>query len=193
MGTKDLGGQRVRRVGLCLLVAVFVVSFAPPALAASEGLHVGWKDNFLTISGRDLPGGDLKIHYLEAYCRPGSTNRNWQQTLIGHQTRLVSADADGRRVKLQCTLDDGVVVDHEIVARADEVEFRITATNPTDKASQADWAQPCIRVGTFTGRGKSDYLSKCFIFLDGKLARMPTRNWATRGCTRPGRCGARRA
>jgi hypothetical protein len=50
----------------------------------------------------------------------------------------VSADADGRRVRLECKLDDGVVVEHEIIARADEVEFRITATNSTDKASEVD-------------------------------------------------------
>jgi hypothetical protein len=66
------------------------------------------------------------------------------------------------------------------------VEFLITAANPTDKASQVDWAQPCIRVDTFTGRGKSDYLSSCFIFLDGKLARMPTPHWSTRGLYTPG-------
>lgn len=173
-------------LGMWPLVALIVSLLAPSTRAATDGLHVSWKDNFLTISGRNLPGGDVKIHYLEAYCRPGSTHRKWEQTLIGHKTRLVSADAGGRRVRLECTLDDGVVVEHEIIAHADEVEFRITASNPTDKASDVDWAQPCIRVDTFTGRDKSNYLDKCFIFLNGKPARMPTRNWATDALYTPG-------
>src|SRR3974377_1535272 len=32
----------------------------------------------------------------------------------------------------------------------------------------------------------SDYLPKCFIFLDGRLARMPTPDWATKARYTPG-------
>ena len=152
----------------------------------TEGLQISWQDDFLTISGPDLAGGEMRVHYLEAYCRPGSTHRKWEQTLIGHKTRLVGADADGKRLRLQCKLDDGVIVDHEIIAGADGVEFRITASNPTDKASDVDWAQPCIRVDKFTGRDKVSYLDKCFIFLSGKLMRMPTAHWATEALYTPG-------
>ena len=172
--------------GLGWLIGLFICLPAAPAGDTTGGLRISWKDNFLAITAPDLPGRQVRILYLEAYCRPGSTSRKWEQTVIGHKTRLVSADADGRRLRLQCTLDDGVVVDHEIVARADEVEFHIKASNPTAKASDVDWAQPCIRVDTFTGRNKSDYLSKCFVFLDGKLARMPTPHWATRALYTPG-------
>ena len=106
--------------------------------------------------------------------------------MIGHRTRLISADPDGRRVVLECTLKDGVIVRHEIAAGEDEVSFHITASNPTDKESEAQWAQPCIRVDRFTGRNKTTYLDKCFIFLDGKLARMPTPHWATEAVYTPG-------
>src|SRR5438874_432732 len=107
-------------------------------------LHVVWKDNYLTISGPNVPGKEIKVLYLEAYCRAGSTDRDWKQTVIGHKTQLVSADDGGRVIRLQCTLKDGVMVDHEITAGADEVDFKLTARNPTDKPSEADWAQPCI-------------------------------------------------
>jgi hypothetical protein len=82
-------------------------------------------------------------------------------------------------------VSDGVIVDHVITAREDEVDFRVTARNPTEKPSQAHWAQPCVRLGGFTGFGEArvrnaeDYLPKCFIFLKGELTRMPTPNWAT--------------
>ena len=46
--------------------------------------------------------------------------------------------------------------------------------------------RPCIRVDKFTGRDQKTYLEKCFIFLDGKLARMPTRSWATEALYTPG-------
>ncbi|MDA2938396.1 hypothetical protein MYX75_09060 [Acidobacteria bacterium AH-259-A15] len=61
----------------------------------------------------------------------------------------------------------------------EEVDFRLVATNPTNNPSLAHWAQPCIRVGTFAGRTQETYLGKGFIFLDGKLTRMPTPHWAT--------------
>lgn len=165
--------------------APFTVADAPAA-AASKAMKLAWKDNILTISGPHLPGDDMKVLYIEAYCRPGSTHRKWEDTTIGHKTRLIFERDDRTGVSLECHLADGVVVRHDISATADEVNFRITATNPTDKVSQAQWAQPCIRVDRFTGRTQKDYLEKCFIFLDGKLARMPTRAWATEALYTPG-------
>jgi len=89
-------------------------------------------------------------------------------------------------------LADGLIIEHTIQARDDEVDFRLTAHNPTSKRSEAHWAQPCVRLGDFTGFGpaqtKDDYayVPKCFIFLDGKLARMPTEPWATQARYTPG-------
>jgi hypothetical protein len=61
----------------------------------------------------------------------------------------------------------------------------LTAHNPTDKPSQAHWAQPCTRVDQFTGTTKADarelvplYARKCFLFIDGQLTRLPTTPWA---------------
>lgn len=159
---------------------------AAPAGKADAGLRVSWKDNMLTITGDRLPGGQMPILYIEAYCRPGSTDRDWHETTIGHETKLLSASDDGKELKLRCTLKDGVTVDHVIRAGDDEVDFRLTATNPTDKPSAAHWAQPCVRVDRFTGRDQKTYLDKCFIFVDGKLTRMPTPQWATKARYVPG-------
>lgn len=156
------------------------------AKSGDPSLKLSWKDNHLTIHGDSLPGGDLDVHYLEAYCRPGSTDRDWGQTVIRHRTELVSTDADGRRIELLCTLTDGVQVKHLITAGTDEVDFQLVAINPTEKASEADWAQPCIRLDAFTGCGQESYVPKCFVFLDGELTRLPTRPWATKARYVPG-------
>jgi hypothetical protein len=175
--------HQVRLVKTVLIVGLLgCVSRA----TASEPLRLRWADNYLTVSSPTLPGGTLRILYIEAYCRPGSTDRDWAATTIGHTTRLISRSDDGTRLELECTLRDGVVVRHVIRSSDDEIDFRITARNPTDHDSEADWAQPCVEVDRFTGGDKTTYLNKCFIFLDGKLARLPTHDWATKARYTPG-------
>jgi len=158
----------------------------------SARLSISWEKNYLKIRG-PFPGGELPIRYLEAYCRPGSTDRNWADTVIPHQTELVAAVAGESTIRLKDTLEDGVVVRHTITAEHDEVLFDLVATNPTDKVSQAHWAQPCIRVDRFTGLGKNDahtlvpaYARNCFIFLDGKITLLPTMPWAEKARYVPG-------
>jgi hypothetical protein len=180
-------------LGLC--VGALGVSTLIAAEPLAVPLTLSW-ENFLTIRGH-IPGQEIKVLYLEAYCRPDSHTNDWvKHTVIGHQTRLVSARADGTQLKLHCTLNDGVEVDHVITARTDEVDFQLTARNPTAQASHAHWAQPCMRVGAFTGLGDPknpqsyDYLKKSFVFLDGQLALMPTKDWATQARYVPGQVWA---
>ena len=156
-------------------------------------LSLSWEDNYLTIHGDHLPGKSIRIHYLEAYCRAGSTDADWiAHTKIPHRTQLVDVSPDERKIRLRCTVADGLIVDHTITAGYDEIDFRLSAHNPTDKRSEAHWVQPCVRLGVFTGfgPGRTDddyaYLPKCFIFLDGQLTRMPTPQWATVGYYTPG-------
>ncbi|MGC6467757.1 MAG: hypothetical protein ACON38_10720 [Akkermansiaceae bacterium] len=151
-------------------------------------LTLSWEDDILTIHAPHIPGKELKTWYLEAYCRPGSTDREWNETVIGHETKLISSEA--QKIHLRCTVKDGVIVDHHITAHDDKVTFDLTAKNPTDKPSEAHWAQPCIRVGEFTGtqtdEDKYTYLPSSFIYLDGKQHFMPTTNWATSARYTPG-------
>ena len=153
-----------------------------------------WQDEMLTIRGDHLPGKTIEIWYLEAYCRDNSHTTHWRDhTVVEHTTRLVSRNDVGTRIELQCKVDDGLIVDHVLTSTHDEVDIRILARNPTDTRSQTHWAQPCVRVGAFTGTGADDkyaYLSKSFVFLDGKLTRMPTRDWATEARYTPGQVWA---
>ena len=168
----------------------------PPA-SKGPPLKLAWKDNYLRIRGENIPGGEIEILYLEAYCRANSQTTDWSKhTVVGHSTTLVSASEDGSRIELRCILKDGVVVDHGISSSSDEVDFRLRAHNPTTKTSEAHWAQPCMRVGDFTGLGDPgnrqtyDYIKKSFVFLDGKLSLMPTKDWALEARYTPGQVWA---
>lgn len=180
--------------GLLALAAITISLAERDKIAAETPITLGWKDNILTIHHAEIPGGKVDTWYLEAYCRPGSTDRVWNETVIGHRTELVSAKADKTELVLRCTLKDGARVDHTIRAVADGVDFELVATNPGEAPSQAHWAQPCIRVGEFTGTGaaatddKYAYLTKSFIFQDAddEPDFMPTAGWAEEARYTPG-------
>jgi hypothetical protein len=176
---------------LTLLLAA--TGFALPLSAATGGLTLTRENNWLLINGPMIPGGSIRINYLEAYCRANSTDADWvKHTVIHHTNTLLSMSPDRKVLRLRDRLADGLVVEHTITAGTDEVDFQLTAHNPATKASEAHWAQPCVRLGDFTGFGPSEtkddyaYLPKCFVFLDGKLERMPTRDWATQARYIPG-------
>ncbi len=178
---------RVLSLAVLSVLACLSLQAAEPA-----GLTISWDKNYLTIHG-DFPGDELRTHYLEAYCRPGSTDREWRETVIPHTVEKIEATSDGKSIKLRDKLADGVVVEHLITAGRDEVDFRLIAHNSTSKASEAHWAQPCIRVDQFTGTTKADarslvplYARKSFLFAKGQLTRLPTEPWAERARYVPG-------
>lgn len=149
--------------------------------------------HWLVIHSDHIPGRQIQINYLEAYCRAGSTDADWvNHTVIPHRTELISLSEDRKTLRLRDTLDDAVTVEHTITAKDDEVDFRLTAHNPSAERSEAHWAQPCVRLADFTGfdpQGKDidDYLPKCFIFLEGKLTRLSeVRPWAKEARYTPG-------
>jgi len=169
--------MRIARLLIALLGAMGAV--------AADSLTLERTNNWLIVHGARIPGGSFKINHLEAYCRAGSTDADWAtHTVIKHTTETLSLSEDRRTLKLRDTLADGVVVEHTIKAKDDEVDFQLVAKNPAKVRSEAHWAQSCPRLGDFTGfndpksRNLDDYLPKCFVFLEGKLERMPTRDWA---------------
>ena len=189
------GPIRMELATAAISAAVLGTSGTPSAGRASSDaggqempLRLSWSDNILTVSGPQVPGGEVRVWYLEAFCRPGSTDRDWNETVIPHMTEQVST-APGH-LRLRSVLADGVVVEHALRSGPDEVDFRLTAHNPTGKPSAAHWAQPCVRVDRFVGvpaaPASEAYLPRAFLFLDGKLTRMPTRSWATRARYTPG-------
>ena len=63
---------------LCLLHLLLVFCFVGIARADEPevlGLTIAWKISYLTISGAG-PGREIHVHYREAYCRAGSTDRD---------------------------------------------------------------------------------------------------------------------
>jgi hypothetical protein len=147
------------------LMAYLLTQRAKPAAGSAESkLKLSWEKNWLTISGGRIAGGDLKIHYLEAYCRSGSTNQKWEKTCFTHKTTAIASEPN--RIALRCEVDAGVVVEHELVAGIDDVTIRIKAKNSSDRFCDVQWAQPCARVDSFTGLDQDDYFKRCFIYLD---------------------------
>ena len=170
------------------LISRLLLLLATPL--TSPALELSWSNNMLKVHGDSIPGGPIDIWYMEAYCRPNAHTQDWNKTVIGHKTELIEQAVDGSRIRLRCTLNDGVQVRHLIEAGADDVRFTIVASNGTDRISEAQWAQPCMRVGAFTGTeapaDKYDYVKKSWLLLDGKLTTMPTEPWATKARYTPG-------
>ncbi len=165
--------------------------------AAGAGLTLDREGEWLLIQGAEIPGNEIRIHYLEAYCRAGSTEADWvKHTVIPHTNELISLSADKRVLRLRDTLADGLIVTHSITAGEDEVDFRLVAQNPAAHRSEAHWAQPCVRLGAFTGfsddlsRGNlNDYLPKCFILWRANSRGCRRGIGRHRPATRPGRSG----
>ncbi|QOV91030.1 hypothetical protein [Humisphaera borealis] len=163
----------------------------PAAVAIGPDLSIARDGHWLVITSDQTP--EIRINYLEAYCRPGSTDADWvKQTVIKHKTEDVEVPAGGKRIVIRDTLADGVIVDHTITAGRGEIDFRVVAHNPTNQPSLAHWAQPCVRLGLFCGfadppkNSPTDYLGKCFIYRNGKQVRMPFEPWATEARYVPG-------
>jgi len=141
-------------------------------VAAGPDLRIAWEKNFLTIRADGDPFPPIQIWYLEAYCRSGSTARKWQETVIPHRTEKVRDD--GRTIELLCRVEGGVEVRHVITAGRGDVAFRVEAVNTGPAYVDAVWAQPCVRVGPFTGADKTSYVKQAFIFVDGRRTFLDT-------------------
>ena len=111
-----------RRTPLALaLLAVLLTTATRPTEAAdppkanpARTLTLVRTNNWLIIRGPHLPG-EIKINYLEAYCRAGSTEADWvKHTMVSHTCRFVSLSADAKTLRLADTLADGVTVQHVI-------------------------------------------------------------------------------
>jgi hypothetical protein len=187
--------MNILRAFFTLLPIITIPLLTSPSTSAAEPtLTLSYEEpHWLIIHGDQIPGKEIRINYLEAYCRADSTDADWgKHTVIKHKPQLISLSDDQTTLKLRDTVSDGLIVDHTIRASSDEVEFQIKAHNPTNQRSEAHWAQPCIRLGDFTGfpnRGGDldDYLPKCFVFLDGTLVRMPNiQPWAKQARYIPG-------
>ena len=86
---------------------------APPANTAQPSqITLSFEQpHLLILHNPQFPGGEIRVNYLEAYCRAGSTDADWvQHTGIPHRAELVELSADRKSLLLRDTLTDGVVV-----------------------------------------------------------------------------------
>src|SRR2546427_383595 len=61
---------------------VWSLASSPTPVRADDQLTLRWTNNLLTLSSPHLPGGKLDVWYLEAFCRKGSTGRDWGKTVL---------------------------------------------------------------------------------------------------------------
>ena len=148
-----------------LLILSLMAGCAGPAPHRAPPLQISWEKNILTVTG-DFPGGKIETLYLEAYCRSGARDRAWKETVIPHATEKLSGD--GLSITLLDKVAGGVEVTHRITAGRGEIDFQLEAVNRGTEYVDAQWAEPCVRVGPFTGCDKRSYIARSFIFLNEK-------------------------
>ena len=90
--------------GLCFLFFFTAITKAEDVL--NSKISIEWKDDILSVFHPSIPGGKIDTWYLEAYCRPGSTDRVWDKTVIGHETKIVLSNKERSELKLRCHLKD---------------------------------------------------------------------------------------
>lgn len=144
------------------VAALLLAGCAGPSWRQRPLLRLSWEKNILTVSGT-FPGGKIETLYLEAYCRSGARDRVWKETVIPHTTEKISAN--DQVIVLRDKVQGGVEVTHRITAGAGEVDFQVEAVNKGTEYVDAQWVQPCVRVGPFTGCNQETYVARSFIFL----------------------------
>ena len=141
---------------------VLAVGCGAPQPRLSPALTVTWEKNTLSVTG-DFPGGKIDTNFYEAFCKTGARDREWKLTTIPHKTEKISDTP----LTLRSSLQGGVEVTTRITAGPGEVDFQVEAVNKGTDFVDADWVQPCIRLGAFTGCTQKTYVARSFIYVDG--------------------------
>jgi len=164
------------------VVLIFVLSVAScsasPLQNRSQALSISWSNNLLTVTDGRLPGGQLEIWYLEAFCRGGAHDRDWTKTTLPHKTTLIRAEP--ALLQFRTVVESEVEVNHYVRALPDELEMGFELTNKGNSFVDLQWFEPaCIRVAAFTGCAQSNYTSRSFIFTSKGLTKLDKLQRAT--------------
>src|SRR5436853_4116171 len=153
--------MRCAHMNWLLLPIICLITLLHGFAAPGQPPTLSWTNNLLTISAPDLPGGKLDVWYLEAFCRTGSTDREWGKTVLPHKTQLLTAQP--RHLSFRTMVETNVEVLHEVTTQKDEVELRFELHNRGNVPVDVEWFQPaCIRVADFTGLDQTNYTKRSF-------------------------------
>ena len=81
--------------GSAFFLAALTLLLSAISAGAADALTLERDGNWLTVHSR---GGEIRINYLEAYCRAGSTDADWvKHTVIhAHKRDALRSARDGR-------------------------------------------------------------------------------------------------
>ncbi|MCH7973233.1 MAG: hypothetical protein IH949_05000 [Bacteroidetes bacterium] len=91
------------RIGLKILTTVFVIGVLNSFNTKENNIRLEWEKEYLAIYNSRLDS-PIKVHYLEAFVRSGSTNQDWVKSVIPHRTKLISKAKDGSSLHLRSEL-----------------------------------------------------------------------------------------
>lgn len=108
-----------------------VVVLRTPASAAKPELTLSYEaPHWLVIHGDHIPGKQVRINYLEAYCRANSTDADWvKHTVVKHEAQLISLNEEKTVLRVRDRVSDGLIVEHTIKAGREEIEIVISEKN----------------------------------------------------------------
>jgi hypothetical protein len=142
-----------------------------PVQNPRQALSISWSNNLLTVTDGRLPGGQLEIWYLEAFCRSGAHDRDWTKTTLPHKTTLIRAEPT--LLQFRTVVEPEIEVNHYVRALPDELELGFELRNKGSSFVDLQWFEPaCIRVAAFTGCTQSNYTSRSFIFTSKGLLKL---------------------
>src|SRR5262245_16442659 len=82
------------------LTLLTIMATSPNSSPPAHDLQLDWKENRLALLSPQLPGGKVEVWYLEAFCRRGSTERKWEETVLPQQTTRLEGPGPAARIRL---------------------------------------------------------------------------------------------
>ena len=82
------------------------------------------------IHGDQVPGKQVRINCLEAYCSAKSKQASWvKHKVVKHEAQLISINENVTVLRLLDRVSDGLIVERAIKAGREEIEIVISEKN----------------------------------------------------------------
>ena len=102
-----------------------------PASAAKPELIFSYETpHWSVIHGDQVPGKQVRINRLEAYCSAKSKQAGWvKHKVVKHEAQLISINENVTVLRLHDRVSDGLIVERAIKAGREEIEIVISEKN----------------------------------------------------------------